>query len=147
MSATTIDERRLSVLSDNQLYRDAAEFLERFVTDHTLPQNQQLVGLLNFSRSWGELLAFVKHQEGRDWGTRGQDYKQFYNLLRRYLDDPKTGLRQRVKADLGLIPAGLVAKQEREVQEQWAGALAREFIQHLVAAALYHAQTRRSDGY
>lgn len=139
---SAIDERRLGVLSDTRLYPEASAFLTRFLADYEPPPTQQLVGLLTFSRSWAELLGFVKHQEGRDWGNK-EGYRQFYAQLRRYLDDPKTGLRQRVKAELGLVPGGLSAKGEREAQELWAGALAREFVQHLVAAALYHAQARR----
>lgn len=139
---SAIDERRLGALSDTRLYPEAAAFLAGFLADYELPPTQQLIGLLTFSRSWAELMGFVKHQEGRDWGNK-ESYRQFYAQLRRYLDDPKTGLRQRIKAELGLVPAGLTARGEREAQEQWAGALAREFVQHLVAAALYHVQGRR----
>jgi len=143
MSVTAVDERRLAVLSDTKLYPEASAFLSRFLADYALPSTQQLIGLLTFSRSWAELLTFVKHQESRDWGNKAE-YQQFYTQLRRYLDDSKTGLRPRVKAELGLLPGGLTAKQEREAHDLWAGALAREFVQHLVAAALYQAQERRS---
>lgn len=142
MSATVVDERRLAHLSDLRMYPEAARFLQTFLAEHALPPTQQLIGLLTFSRSWVELLGFVRHQEGREWGNK-TDYKEFYTQLRRYLDDSKTGLRQRVKSDLKLLAEGLTAKQEREAQEQWAGALAHEFVQHLVAAALYHVQGGR----
>jgi hypothetical protein len=140
---SAIDERRLSMLSDTRLYPEAATFLSRFLTDYELPPTQQLIGLLTFSRNWTELMGFVKHQEGRDWGNK-ESYKQFYAQLRRYLDDSKTGLRPRVKAELGLVPDGLTARGEREIHDLWAGALAREFIQHLVAEALYQAQGRKN---
>ncbi len=142
MGTNGIDERRLGVLSDTVIYVEATQFLKSFPEEYDLPPNQQLIGLLTFSRNWGELVKFVKHQKDRDWGNKDA-YKQFYTRLWCYLDDAKTGLRTRVKKDLGLIPVDLDKKQERELRDLWAGALAREFVQHLVAAALYHSQGRR----
>ncbi|RRR68654.1 MAG: hypothetical protein EI684_17330 [Candidatus Viridilinea halotolerans] len=138
MGHNQIDEHYLGVLSDTLLYPEARQFLDRFLKEYELLPTKQMVGLLTFSRNWGELLRFVKHQEGRDWGNKDH-YKQFYAQLRRYLDDAKTGLRIRIKEPLDFIPANLSRNDERARQEQWAGALAHEFVQHLVAAALYHA--------
>ena len=133
-----LDERRLNVLSDTDMYNEAKKFLDCFLKKYELPPNKQLIRLLTFSRSWSELIGFVKHQEGRDWVNK-TGHKQFYSKLRRYLDNANTGLRVRVKSKFALIPdsATLNPKQECELQDAWAGALAHEFIQHLVAAALY----------
>ncbi|NNJ12846.1 hypothetical protein EKD04_021195 [Chloroflexales bacterium ZM16-3] len=144
---TQIDERTVAHLSDAYLYPEAAALLRRYQADYALPKNQQLIGLLTFSRTWGELLSYVKHQIDRDWGRRDAHYKEFYTVVRRYLDDPKSGLYLRIKTQFNLIPDGLTKNETRAIYEVWSDALAREFIQHLVAEALYQTQgaTRSED--
>ena len=137
---TQINERTVAHLSDIYLYPEATDLLRRYQVKHELPKNQQLIGLLTFSRTWDELLTYVNHQEERDWGRREEHYKEFYAVLRRYLKDPKSGLYLRIKTQFNLIPDGLTKNETRVIYDVWSDALAREFIQHLVAEALYQTQ-------
>jgi len=119
---------QMRLLSDRDLYAEAQEFLKTYRP----PENKQLNGLLEFSRDIGELQSFVKHQKDRDWGTGAkQHYQTFYSELGDYLQK----LRQRVKTPYGLVAGGLTAKTEKVQVDFFAGWLAREFIQHLVAQA------------
>jgi len=137
---TQINERTVAHLSDIYLYPEATDLLRRYQVNYELPKNQQLIGLLTFSRTWNELLTYVKHQEKRDWGRREEHYKEFYAILRRYLEDPKSGLYLRIKTQFNLIPENLNKNEIRALTEAWSDALAHEFIQHLVAEALYQTQ-------
>lgn len=123
-------EMHVSFLSDTLLYAEA----QAFVQNHSMPDTKQLMGLSTFSRNWNELLAYIAHQAARDWGTR-EYYKVFYEDLKRYLNDAKTGLRQRVKLEFQLVGQGLSNNKEREALDMWAQRLAQEFIQHLTAEA------------
>ena len=124
----TEESRRINLLSDTVLYDDAMAF----VNEHPeLPDMRQLIGLASFSEKWTDLLAYIKHQAGRDWGNRTH-YKTFYDKLRQYLE---TGLRQRVKTEFSLVDEGLSRKEEKAVLDKWAQLLAQEFVQHLVAEA------------
>ena len=134
-----MDEAKINLLSDTTLYEEAL----RFVQDHKMPDHSQLTGLMTFSRNWQELLDYVKHQDERDWSQQREYYKTFYHNLRRYLQDPQTGLRQRVKTDFALMTQGLSRSQEGNALDAWAQALAQEFVQHLVAEASLRAQVGR----
>jgi hypothetical protein len=134
---TMVDLRKINLLSDTILYREAKEFVKEFVQERIMPDSRQLTGLATFSRDWNELLTYVKHQAARDWGKRDY-YQRFYDDLRKYLHDPKTGLRQRIKTEFTLIAEGLTKREETAALDTWAQALAQEFIQHLVAEARFH---------
>ena len=125
----TEESRLINVLSDTVLYGDAMTF----VNEHPeLPEMRQLIGLASFSEKWTDLLAYVKHQAGRDWRDNQTHYASFYDALRKYLE---TELRQRIKTEFSLVDEGLSRKEEREAVEWWAERLAPEFVQHLVAEA------------
>ncbi len=132
---TTVDLRMINLLSDTILYREAGEFVQ----GQSMPDSRQLIGLATFSRDWSELLAYINHQATRDWGNRDY-YKLFYDNLRKYLNDSKTGLRQRVKTEFAFVAEGLTKREEAEALDTWAQALSQEFIQHLVAEARFHTQ-------
>jgi hypothetical protein len=134
-----IDEAKINLLSDTTLYEEALGFVQAC----EMPDHRQLIGLMTFSRNWQELLDYVKHQGERDWGQQREYYKTFYHNLRRYLQDPQTGLRQRVKTEFALVTQGLSRNQEGNVLDAWAQALAQEFVQHLVAEASLRAQVGR----
>lgn len=129
---TTIEPRVVHLLSDTVLYREAVEFVEQHAP---LPDTSQLIGLLTFARTWGELLKFIHHQASRDWGRSKEHYPLFYNDLKKYLSDSRTGLRQRVKTEFQLIDGQLSKNDERQGMDDWAQTLSQEFIQHLVAEA------------
>lgn len=122
------ESRLVNLLSDTVLYDDAMAF----VNEHPeLPDMRQLIGLSSFSEKWADLLAYIKHQAGRDWGSKTH-YKTFYDALRKYLE---TELRQGVKTEFNLVDEGLSRKEEKAVLDKWAELLAQEFVQHLVAEA------------
>lgn len=132
MSSRLTPEQRaqIRILSDGDLYRDAITCARK----HPGIENNQLMGLLEFSRSWTELERFVRHQKDeRDWGEPGKSkkahYQTFYDALAKQLEQ----LRKDVVDRYGLVPKGL-GKNETAVQTDFfAGLLAREFIQHLTA--------------
>lgn len=124
-------EIRVNFLSDTVLYLEAQEFVQQH---HPMPDTKQLMGLSAFSRNWSDLLSYINHQAARDWGAR-EHYKLFYEDLKRYLNDARTGLRQRVKLEFKLVDQGLSKNEERQSLDEWAQRLAQEFIQHLVAEA------------
>ena len=117
------------MLSDGALYTDAV----RFVGAHRPPDSAQLNGLLGFSQEFEILDRFVKHQLERDWGTGGKGhYKDFYEALKTYL------AKTRKQAETEFVDPGLSRDQSRKAVDFYAGILAHEFIQHLVAEALMH---------
>lgn len=77
-----------------------------------------------------DLTRFVEHQRQRDWGQGGgkSHYKQFYDALYQSLQD-----LDRDAADF--VPAGLARREQRAQTAIYAGRLAHEFIQHVVAEA------------
>ena len=118
MKLTPKQEAQLRLLSDEELYRQAMAFVQESGTI----ENKQMSGLLEFSRSWKELEQFVNHQEGRDWGQPGKSKKAYYKTF-------YTKLKEQLKQLRSFIPSGLT----EEEADYFAGRLAREFIQHLVA--------------
>jgi len=139
-----VDPAVVNALSDTVLYQEAMAFLHEHANfaDGSKMSNSQLVGLLTYSRNWAELMAYVKHQVGRDWVNKAH-YALFYRSLLKYLDTPPQGLRMRVKSDFNLLVKGLTRKEERDQIYPWAQALAQEFMQHLVAQAQFQAATNR----
>lgn len=129
MQATREQMEQMRLLSDGELYMAAQTFLQSYRP----PENKQLAGLLEFSRNMNDLQSFAKHQQSRDWGNKSKEhYKAFYSELNKYLQK----LRQQVETPpYSLVTQGLTAKAKKDQVEFFAGWLAREFIQHLVAQA------------
>lgn len=125
VKATLEQEVQIRLLSDGELYRDAVSF----VHESLIVENKQMAGLLEFSRSWDELLKFVRHQKGRAWHRKKAHYADFYTKLEQQLNE----LRAKVKNEYGFVPRGLTKKPARTYTEYFSGLLAREFIPHLVA--------------
>ena len=129
MKPTPEQKVQIRLLSDGQLYDQAVTFVKQ---NDTL-ENKQMAGLLEFSRSWQELLKFVRHQKGRDWQRNKAYYADFYTQLEQQLEQ----LRAKVKSEYGMVPHGLTKKETSRHTEYFAGLLAREFIQHLVAEMMW----------
>jgi len=129
MQATREQIAQMRLLSDGELYIEAQKFFKNYKP----PENKQLAGLLEFSRDINDLQSFVKHQAGRKWvDSPKAHYETFYNELNKYLQK----LRQQVKSPPhDLVMKGLTAKAEKDQVDFFAGWLAREFVQHLVAEA------------
>jgi hypothetical protein len=129
----------LRVLDETTLCKQA----EEFVKAHPAVENSQMAGLLEFSRSWDELVRFVNHQKNnRDWGEPGKSkrahYKDFYTALDAYLKD----LYREVQDQHELVPDGLTKNERRQLTSFYAGLLARDFIQHLVAEMMWQKEVK-----
>lgn len=134
MKLTPEQEICIRLLSEKELYHQAITFArsqEALTQDNTQCQNQ-LTGLLQFSRSWDELTSFVKHQRERDWQGKREVYKTFYTEIEKQLD----GFIEMAKENTVLVPQGLSKKETRERATNAAAAMAGEFLQHLYAEML-----------
>jgi hypothetical protein len=125
--------QKIRLLSDNLLYQEAVDFVAEFATENDIPENSQLIGLLEHSGQSDDMKRFIDRQEGRDWPDKKKHYKDFYSRLSRYLN----GLRNRTKNELNLVPTGLARKEEQKKVNEVYPLLAQEYIRHLVSEALY----------
>lgn len=129
MKPTAEQKDQIRLLSDGELYDQAIVF----VRQNDTVENKQMAGLLEYSRSWEELLKFVRHQKGRDWQRKKAHYADFYTELEQYL----TQLRAKVKSEYGMVPHNLTKRETAKYTQCFAGLLATEFIQHLVAEMMW----------
>jgi len=135
MSLTGPQVKWITLLSDNQLYTEAKEYVERL---REMPENSQLNGLLSYARDYDELSKFVKHQESKDTSlSNKQFYKDIAGVLR--------GLKGRI-GEYNLLPGDMSKKESRELSKEIEGSLAFEYIRHLVAAALLKNAERAAQG-
>ena len=126
MALQEILQAQLHLLSDTVLYADAQNFLK----EHRPPDNNQLNGLLAFSRNAKELGKYVSRQRERNWG---EGYKGHYAAFYGALDRTLRGLKER-------IPPTNPATNEKLTKQETQAALDilyREFAQHLVAHAMF----------
>ncbi len=152
MTLTNEQSRKISLLSDSILYREAVSFIRRFVGQqrtqlpqaivslqqfigdepNNLPQTSQVMGLQNIANAatYGELNKFVIHQRDRTWTGARRDTKAFYVALEKYFAEMK---RRRLKDEFHLIGDGLSNRELNQLSDELMIMLAREFIQHLTA--------------
>lgn len=136
MKLTAEQEAQIHRLSDGEIYRLAMTFANEPTQQEILEYrsfSSQINGLLQFSRSWSELIDFVKHQKGRNWQGQKQSYEGFYTALEARLNQIFADVRETHH----LVSDNLSKTETREQQSFFAGLLAREFIQHLYAEMLY----------
>jgi hypothetical protein len=137
---TPEQETQIRLLSDGDIYRAAMTFANEQEDVIAYSQfNSQVNGLLQFSRSWGELTSFVKHQKSRDWQGVRQSYGEFYTALKSQLDD----MRGDVKGKYGFVPDDLTKRESNELADFFVGLLARAFIQHLAAEMMWKKEVKR----
>lgn len=133
---TIIDSKKIDWFSDTTLYKEARDFCKQHPTSSNKQMKQLLKGLAASNKSWRVLIDYIEHQLKRD--TLKGDDKDFYDALQQYLDDSRTGLRQRVETEFHLVNTeGMSKKEAKDAKEAWAQELAQEFINHLVAEALW----------
>jgi len=136
MTVTTQILDHIRLLSDTDMYQHAITFVRE--TDGIGEiKKKQIAGLMEFSRSWSELKSFITHQKERDWKGR-EAYKTFFASLQQAMDK----LRRDVKDTYELVPPNLTKTETNRITDQYAGLLAREFIQHLATEMLFN---RRND--
>jgi hypothetical protein len=127
MRLTHKQEVEIRLLSDTDLYHRAMAFArEHEAAAQHRTTNSQLQGLIEFSRSWGELERFVKHQKSKE-----QAYKTFYVALDASLAE------LHILAKRQFVPDGLTKRERREQADFFAGLLGREFVQHLTAEMMW----------
>ncbi len=120
---------QIHLLSDNELYKEAVEFMQ--AVKGTLPPTQ-MNGLLNIMlNSYGQLNLFMNRQLGRTWPTDQQYVPEFYSKLKDKLKDIEDYVVQ-------ITPSQQEALSEKK-QEKLKMLLVREFIQHLMAENAYKA--------
>ena len=126
MMITQKEEERLHLLSDTQLYDQAVEFMRGIA--RKLPSTQ-INGLLNVSlgeNSYDELKHFVDAQYKRStWKPSERHVPEFYRRL--------TQKFKELEQYASTILIDRVEQASREDQEAMKMAIAREFIQHLLA--------------
>jgi len=130
-SDTIRQSERIRLLSETSIYRLAIDFVDQHQETREV-SDKQFNGLLEFSRSWGELTKFVKHQKERDWASRTA-YKTFYDEIDRTLND----LYRDVRQNYGLVPSDLTGRETKQLTEYFAGLLGREFVENLAAHVMY----------
>lgn len=130
MMPTLEQTKKIRLLSDSVLYRDALDFIK---THGTIDGYKQMTSLTRYTQSWDDLDRFVKHQQERDWPGRRAYYKEFYTVLLDYL---KT-LRKRVEMDWFPPPSEFTKAQKQDWLNEFSILVAREFTQHLAAENLY----------
>lgn len=125
---TPEQELKISLLSDTTLYPEAVAFMGRL---SPLPTSQ-IMGLLNNTRAarYGQFYEYVIHQRERDWQSSKRDIKVFYTELEKTLSQMQ---KKRVIEEFRLLTPGLNSQQAKQEADEVMTALAREFIQHLVA--------------
>ncbi|NLE46312.1 MAG: hypothetical protein GX620_16460 [Chloroflexi bacterium] len=136
---TAEQEAQVRLAGDATIYRDAMTFAnaqQAVIEDKQF--GHQASGLLEFSRDWDELERFIRHQKGRSWPQSKLHYGDFYAALGKYLQE----LRRDVKDKYGFVENGLTNNETREQTKFFAGLLAREFIQHLVAEMMWQKEVK-----
>jgi hypothetical protein len=127
-------EQKIWLLSDTVLYPEAVAFIRRLVNEEQgspLPASQ-VKGLQSIAESYqyDELYRFVTHQRDRDWPTSKWSIKTLYTDLEKDFTIMKN---KRLKDEFHLVSEGLNNQKARDEINALMAALAREFIQHMVA--------------
>jgi len=140
MKLTEKQKGQIRWLSDGILYQKARAFVQACQGEFI--EGKQQVGILEFSRTWKEVNAFIQHQKSRDWETiskKKAHYKQFYASLETSLKDLHDMVTQE-KFVTGEKPT-IKAEQKKYNDDinEVAGLLAYEFIQHVVAEMRWQA--------
>jgi hypothetical protein len=120
------EQERIRLLSDNELYPQAVEFIRNM--GRPLPPTQ-INGLLNVSlaNTYEQLKFFVKRQgERKTWRAAERHVEEFYRT--RF----PAKLRQ-LEAYVSTITRSRQEKASHEDEQAIKMELAREFIQHLLA--------------
>ena len=117
---TAAEVGKIRLLADSEMYSKAVEF----AGPHWAIKNNQLAGLRQFSRSWGELNGFIRHQKEKG---RDRDLQRFYTALDKALQELRSIAQKK------FVPDNLSRRETTSRTDHFAGQLAHAFIQHLAA--------------
>ena len=134
MTMTVEQERKIRLLSDQELYNEAIDFAK---THRDVKVSKtQLSGIQNAVGA-GDLDEIFRYIENRLKRSTTDELRDFYLGLKAYL----TSLRQKVEeAQLVVIPERMKRAEKLQVKSEvkrFTHTLAQEFIQHLVAEYNY----------
>jgi len=121
---------RIRLLSDNELYQQAVEFVKSM--GRPLPSTQ-INGLLNVSlgNTYAQLELFVKRQgERKTWRSQERHIEEFY----------RTRFPAKLRQLEAYVPDIIRDRREKASREDTQAIkmeLAREFVQHLLAENAY----------
>lgn len=121
IQTTAVEAEKIRLLADNEMYSQAADLAAKQLAI----SKSQLAGLRQFSRSWGELGSFIRHQKKKR--EEKGSYLAFYSALAADLQ------RLESIAKTEFVPDNLSRKEARGRTVHFAGRLADAFIQHLAA--------------
>ena len=135
MAVTTEQVQKICLLSDDELYKNAVDFVETYYSPKV--SKAQLSGLQNAvgAGNRNEIFRYIENRLARS--TTTEDLKNFYQALKDYLHS----LRNKVQeAQFVVKPEETTRTQEKQVKkeiDQYAYLLDKEYIQHLIAECNY----------
>lgn len=142
MAVTTEQGQKIRLLSDGELYENAADFVKTHYSPKRVSK-AQLSGLQNAlgASDWNEIFRYINNRLSRSTTTK--DLKDFYQALKDYLNS----LRSKVQ-EMGFVvkPEEATRAQGSQMNKEidrYAYLLAKEYIQHIVAE--YNYQRTLSD--
>lgn len=131
---TEAQQEKISLLSDTVLYLEAVAFIRRLVNDEDcLPlPTSQVKGLQSIADSYhyDEISRYVKHQFERNWPDSKRSIKVLYTELDRLFTKMKN---TRLRDEFHLVSEGRGNQETNQEINALMAALAREFIQHMIA--------------
>ncbi len=133
LTLTREQQERLRHLSDDKLYHDAKEFIDK---NGTIKHNQ-IAGLENIADNasgFSAIVNFTRHQAGKEHSNASA----FYGALTKYWQE----FLKELKTNRAFLPENLSKRQLREHTEFYGLLAAREFIRHLEAEHRYQAKER-----
>lgn len=126
--------QKIELLSDTVLYPEAVAFLRQLVNEQDcspLPTSQ-VRGLQSIAESYqyAEIHRYIQHQFERNWPDSKRSIKVLYTELDRLFATMKN---QRLRNEFHLVTEGRNSLETGKEIDALMAALAREFIQHMVA--------------
>ncbi|HLH60941.1 MAG TPA: hypothetical protein VKV20_04595 [Ktedonobacteraceae bacterium] len=127
-------QQKISLLSDTVLYPEAVAFIRKLVDEQDcspLPTTQ-VKGLQSIAESYqfNELHRYIVHQFERNWPDSKSSIKTLYIELDRLFTTMKN---KRLRDEFHLMGEERGSREARAMEDALMAALAREFIQHMVA--------------
>ena len=135
MAVTTEQVQKICLLSDDELYKNAVDFVETYYSPKV--SKTQLSGLQNAvgAGNRSEIFSYIENRLARS--TTTEDLKNFYQALRDYLNSLHSKVQE---VQFVVKPEKTTRAQDRQVKteiDQYAYLLSKEYIQHLIAECNY----------
>ena len=126
--------QKIGLLSDTILYSEAVAFIRQLVDEQDcspLPTTQ-VKGLQSIAESYqyDEVHRYIVHQFERNWPESKRSIKILYTELDRLFTTMKN---KRLRDEFHLMGEERNSREARATEDALMAALAREFIQHMVA--------------